>query len=155
MKPIGLESILAFAAALPTLCLGGGLPENRQETAGEYAYFTKAALESADMAGVAGDIDATLGRCAAEFAAAEALAAGRSGHERDAILSRVELARSLESYIRRRHTSDEGKKDAELLAWQGAMEMRSFFAYFAAERLRGEARAALPPAEAPFRQPDP
>ena len=147
MKPGGLESILALAAALPAFCLGGDVPANRQETAGEYAYFTKAALEFADMAGVADDIDSILERCSAEFAAAEALATGRSGHERDAILSRVELVRSLESYIRRRHTSDEGKKDAELLAWQGAMEMRSFFAYFAAERLREEARAALPPAK--------
>lgn len=143
MKRSFFSCILVFAAAGRVFSLGDDGLIGRQETVGEYAYFTKAALETADMAGVAGDIDSILGRCAAEFAAAEALAAGRTGHERDAILSRVEIARSLESYIRRRHTPDAGKKDAELLAWQGAMEMRSFFAYFAAERLRDEARAAL------------
>lgn len=137
-----------FAAAgllcIPPFAADAGQP---QETGGLYGYFTKTALASADMDGVADDIDTILERCSAEFAAAEALATGRSGHERDAILSRVEIARNLESYIRRRHTPDEDKMDAELLAWQGAMEMRSFFAYFAAERLRDAARGALPPAE--------
>ncbi|MBP5543948.1 MAG: hypothetical protein ILM98_07725 [Kiritimatiellae bacterium] len=147
MKRSFFSCILVFAAAGRVFSLGDDGLIGRQETVGEYAYFTKAALETADMAGVAGDIDSILGRCADELSAAEALAAHRIGHERDAILSRVEIARHLESYIRRRHTPDESAKDSELLAWQGAMEMRSLFAYFTAERQRGETLAKLPAAE--------
>ena len=133
---------IMFAAAACAAMLSAAQP---QETAGELAYFTKDAFDSADMSGIADDIESTLSQCPAAFAAAEDLAATRTGRERDAILTRVEIARSLRLYIRARHSRDPGAKDKELLAWQGAMEMQSFFAYFNAERLRNEARRKQPP----------
>ena len=133
--------IVALAAACAT-CLSAA---QTQETAGGLRYFTRVALESVNMDGIAEYIDATLAKCPAAFAAATDLAATRTGHERDALLLRIEIARSLESYVRARHSRKPEAKDMELLAWQGAKEMGNFLAYFEAERLRGAARAKLPP----------
>ena len=122
-----------------------GASAAQQETAGGLRYFTRAALASADMDGIAEYIDATLAKCPAAFAAATDLAATRAGRARDALVLRVELARSLEAYVRAYHTRKPEARDRELMAWQGAKEMDNFFAYFKAERLRDEARAKLPP----------
>ena len=133
MPLLGSVAVVLGASAAP------------QETAGGLRYFTRAALESADMDGIAEYIDATLAKCPAAFAAATDLAATRAGRARDALVQRVELARSLEAYVRAYHTRKPEARDRELMAWQGAKEMDNFFAYFKAERLRDEARAKLPP----------
>ncbi|MBO7686754.1 MAG: hypothetical protein J6V72_10245, partial [Kiritimatiellae bacterium] len=137
------NGLKVFAVVSLVVVLGASAAP--QETAGGLRYFTRAALESADMGGIAEYIDATLVKCPAAFAAAEDLATTRAGRERDALLLRVELARNLENYVRAYHTSKPEARDRELMAWQGAKEMGNFFAYFEAERLRGEARARLPP----------
>ena len=133
MPLLGSVAVVLGASAAP------------QETAGGLRYFTRAALESADMDGIAEYIDATLAKCPAAFAAATDLAATRAGRARDALVLRVELARSLEANVRAYHTRKPEARDRELMAWQGAKEMDNFFAYFKAERLRDEARAKLPP----------
>ena len=58
--------IVALAAA----CAAWLPAAQTQETAGSLAYFTKEALASADMRGIADDIDSTLARGPAAFAAA-------------------------------------------------------------------------------------
>ena len=131
--------------AVVSLAVVLGASAAPQETAGGLRYFTRAALESADMGGIAEYIDATLAKCPAAFAAATDLAATRTGRERDALVLRVELARNLETYVRAYHTRKPEARDRELMAWQGAKEMDNFLAYFAAERLRDGARAELPP----------
>ena len=85
MSLLGSVAVVLGASAAP------------QETAGGLRYFTRAALESADMDGIAEYIDATLAKCPAAFAAATDLAATRAGRARDALVQRVELARSLEA----------------------------------------------------------
>ena len=135
--------IVALAAA----CAAWLSAAQTQETAGSLAYFTKEAFVNADMRGIADDIDSTLARCSAALAAAEDIASTRTGHERDAILLRIEIARSLESYVRARHSRKPEAKDLELMAWQGAMEMRGFLNYFVAEKVRSAARAKLPQPE--------
>ena len=109
---------------------------------GKLDYFEPKALANADMSGVKEGIERQLGRCAAEFAAAEGLAAKRSGRDRAMILDRVEIGRRLERYVRERHL--DGAKDLELMAWQGAEELRNLWCYFAAEKRREEARATAP-----------
>ena len=109
---------------------------------GKLDYFEPKALANADMSGVKEGIERQLGRCAAEFAAAEELVAKRSGRERAMILDRVEIGRRLERYVRERHL--DGAKDLELMAWQGAEELRNLWCYFAAEKRREEARAKAP-----------
>lgn len=109
---------------------------------GKLDYFEPEALAQADMEGVKEGIERQLGRCASEFAAAEELAAKRSGRERAMILDRVEIGRRLERYVRERHL--DGAKDLELMAWQGAEELRNLWCYFAAEKRREEARGAAP-----------
>ena len=136
-----MNELKILAAVALAVVLGASAAP--QETAGGLRYFTRAALESADMGGIAEYIDATLTKCPAAFAAAENLAATRAGRERDALLLRVELARNLEAYVRAYHTRKPEARDRKLLAWQGAKEMGNFLAYFEAERLRGEARAHL------------
>ena len=131
--------------AVASLAVVLGASAAPQETAGGLRYFTRAALESADMDGIAEYIDATLAKCPAAFAAATDLAATRAGRARDALVQRVELARSLEAYVRAYHTRKPEARDRELMAWQGAKEMDNFLAYFKAERLRDGARAKLPP----------
>ena len=135
--------IFASVAMLSFTVLSAAQP---QETEGAYAYFTKEALAAVDMRGMAEEIETVLAKCGSELSAAEDLASTRGGRERDAILLRVEIARNLAAYIRARHSRHPGGKDREILAWQGAMEMKNFFSYFKAERLRDEAKAALPPA---------
>ena len=137
------NELMVLAVASLAVVLGASAAP--QETAGGLRYFTRAALESADMDGIAEYIDATLAKCPAAFAAATDLAATRVGRDRDALVLRVKLARSLEAYVRAYHTRKPEARDRELMAWQGAKEMDNFFAYFKAERLRDEARAKLPP----------
>lgn len=108
---------------------------------GKLDYFEPYALERADMTGVKEGIDKILSRCEAEFAAAEQVAVKRSGRERDMVAMRIEIGRRLERYVRERHG---GAKDVELMAWQGAEELRQLFTYFAVERRRDEARAKAP-----------
>lgn len=103
-------------------------------------YFTEEALATADMTGVAENIERTLGESDGRFADAEKLAAGLKGYDADMVSSRLEIARRLRAYVARRHRV--GTREMELLAWQGAEELKSFYAYFAAEARRWAARSA-------------
>ena len=105
-------------------------------------YFTPEALATADMTGVAENIERTLGESDGRFAAAEKLRSKLSGYAADMVATRLELARRLRAYIVKRHQV--GTQEMELLAWQGAEELKSFYAYFAAEERRWTARTAAP-----------
>ena len=111
---------------------------------GKYGYFTEEALAQADVSGLAEKIEARLAEAEDRFAEAETLAEGLDWTTGDAIRSRVEIARNLVDYIAARHTRNPMEKDSEILAWQGAEELRVLFGYFAAEKRRASARAALP-----------
>ena len=75
---------IMFAAAACAAMLSAAQP---QETAGELAYFTKDAFDSADMSGIADDIESTLSQCPAAFAADPCR--GRYGRIRDIVLNRI------------------------------------------------------------------
>lgn len=109
---------------------------------GSTGYFTPEALATADMAGVAENIDRTLGEFEGRLAAAGELQQKLTGCEADMIATRRELAERLRTYIVKRRQA--GTREMELLAWQGAEELKSFYAYFAAEERRRQAKAAAP-----------
>ena len=111
-------------------------------TAGRLEYFTEDALKGADLGGVKEMIDDTLSKCEKTCREAEAFAGRLSGRDRDQVLARVELTRRLRSYIEKRHLPAE--RDFEILAWQGAEEMKCFFEYFRETAGFFEQKAKLP-----------
>lgn len=129
-----MARIVKTAAAVALLAAG--------ECVADTGYFTKEALATADMAGVAENVDWTLGEAEGRFARAAAVSARLTGYAADMIETRLELARRLRNYVVRRHRV--GTREMELLAWQGAEELKSFYAYFAAEERRHEAKAGSP-----------
>jgi len=98
------------------------------QTAGRLEYFREDALRNADLRGVKELIDETLSTCEDVCREAEKLASHLSGRDRDQVLSRVEITRRLRDYTAKRHLPDE--KDFEILAWQGAEELKVFYEYF-------------------------
>ena len=126
----------AWNVLLAACCLSAGTAV--AAPAGQLGYFEPSALKRVDRTAVRGDVAAALGRCAEAFAEAEAVAGGRTGRARDMILKRLEIGRRLEAYVRERADAD--SQELELMAWQGAQELKSLFGYFAAERRRDERR---------------
>lgn len=121
-----------------TLVLGIGLG-----AVAETGYFTDEALSTADMTGVATNIEWVLNGAEARFLEAERLVRARTGSAADQVATRLEIARRLKDYVAKRHRA--GTKDLELLAWQGAEELKSFYSYFAAEARRQAVQATCAP----------
>lgn len=119
--------------------------ESGSDLMGQLKYFTRWAYAHADMEGVSAEIDSILAASDLRFREAEALAETRTGLEREMLLSRLEIARRTVKYIRERHTADPARRDLELMAWQGAEELKSLYAYFAAESRRDDERRKLAP----------
>ena len=108
----------------------------------KHDYFTAEALATADMDGVAEEIAGALAACDREFAKAEALAKGLTGHDREQIVCRLTMARRLRDYVTKRVAAPE--RDEQILAWQGAQELKAFFDYFAREAKRHTAKVPAP-----------
>ena len=105
-------------------------------------YFTDEALAEADMEGVDLEIAAVLAQADRKFTEAEETAKRYGGHERLAIERRLEIAKRLRHYIVKRAAREE--RDDQLLAWQGAQDLRNLYQYFNRETLRADEREALP-----------
>ena len=117
------------------------LPEKR--IVQRHDYFTDEALSAADMYGVASETAAALERCEAEFSRAEDIVRKLTGHDREQVSCRLEMARHLRDYVTNRSVAAE--RDEQILAWQGAKELESFFDYFARVTRRTAEKASAPP----------
>lgn len=137
MNITALCSLLLAASLLPP-------PSPLLPPVGRLKYFTADALATADLEGVKELIDGIVARCDGECAAAEKLAATLVGRERDEVLARVEITRRLKDYILLRHRPEE--KDMEVMAWQGAEEMRCLLEYFSEVAKYSKLKAGLPAA---------
>lgn len=143
-----MRCVFAVFAVVAGLCVAEQVPPGLPaESVGRgrlqrHDYFTDEALATADCEGLAGETSAALARCKDEFTAAENLLDRLSGFERDAVRCRLTMARRLQEYVSKRAAAIE--RDEQILAWQGAQELKAFFGYFRrAERLRNErARSA-------------
>ena len=131
-QPSQLSRLLAMAiVAVAALFAGGAFAST--------GYFTEESLKTADMTGISEGVERTLKAFDGRISRAKALARKLSGVEADMVASRVELAQRLRDYVAQRHRA--GTQEMELLAWQGAEELRLFYAYFAAEQRRHADRA--------------
>lgn len=134
-----LENVCAVCLAV--VCAVMGVASAAE---GSLDYFKGTALRDADMRGIAAEIDSILARAPAEFEFARGLAATRDGHARNRIADRLEIAQRLVHYVEDRHSTRTDRRDCELLAYQGACELETFYGYFHAEADLEARRAACP-----------
>ncbi len=126
-------------ALLAAVCLTAAAKE-----LGPLDFITESALTGMDLAPMLKDINDTLYRCDEVFSAAEKMAAAEQKNDpqkADAVLKRLEIAKRLKNYIEVRRT---GSREMQVLAWQGAQEMKALFEYFTLEKNYLDGRKALP-----------
>ena len=103
--------------AVASLAVVLGASAALQETAGGLRYFTRAALASADMDGIAEYIDATLAKCPAAFAAATDLAATRASQKRIGALLSASAKQARKQIDEKRYAAEMEKAGIAVLKY--------------------------------------